>query len=73
MGTRPGQYNNAFLREGCSISANLMSARRAFSMRFHTPFVRLPAERARMVTVRALLNKYGFEMSLFFFYLFEFK
>ena len=43
-GTRPEQYDNAFLSEGYSISANLMSGRLAYSMRRHILFVLLPAE-----------------------------
>ena len=47
------QYDNAFLRERSSIFANLMSTRLAFSMSLHTPFVRLPVERTKAVTMRA--------------------
>ena len=35
MGTLPEQNDNIFFKEGCSNSANLMSARLAFSRRFH--------------------------------------
>ena len=35
------------------------------SIRHHTPFVRHPAERTKMVTIGASLNKYRFKMSLF--------
>ena len=69
MGTSSKQYGNGFLREECSISANLMSARLAFSMSLHTPFVQLLTERTKEVTMDAPPNKYGFEMPLLFIYL----
>ena len=59
MGTRPAQTYNAFLREGCSIL-----------MRFHMPFVWLPAKQTKAVTMGAPLNKYGFAM---FFWLTKFR
>ena len=43
-----------FFKEGSSISINLMSAWLTFSMRLHTPFVRLPAKRTKVVTVLQL-------------------
>ena len=58
-GTHPAQNVNAFLGVVCSISANLMSALLAFSMRRHTPFVRLLGERTKLVAMGAPLNKYG--------------
>ena len=66
METRPEQNVNAFFKEGCSISASRMFTRLAFSTTRHTPFVRLPAERTKVVTMGAPFNKYGLEMSLFF-------
>ena len=43
-----------------------MSTWLAFSIRHHTPFVWLPAERTKVVTIGALLNKYVFEMFFWF-------
>ena len=64
METRPAQKDMIFLREGCSNSAKLMSARLAFSRKRHMPLVRLPVERTKMVTMSAPLNKYGLEIFL---------
>ena len=49
-----------FFKKGCSNSANLMSARLAFSRKFHTAFVSLPTERTKVVTMGAPLNRQGF-------------
>ena len=49
-----------FSRRGCSNSANLMSARLVFSRKFHTAFVRLPAERTKVVNIGAPLNRLSF-------------
>ena len=46
-----------------------MSARMAFLKKRHKPFVRLPSERAKVVTMGAALSKYGLEMFLFLIFL----
>ena len=64
MGTHPKQKGMIFLREGCSNSASLVSARLAFSRKRHKPLERFPAERTKVVTMVAPLNKCGLEMFL---------
>ena len=70
MGTRPELYDKTFLRERGSISANLKSAWLAFSMRLHTPFVRLLAEQTKVVTM-VITPEYVWIWNVFAFYLFE--
>ena len=52
------------LREGYSISVSLISVRLASSIKHQSSLARLPAERTKVVTMGAPLNKYGFVMSL---------
>ena len=52
------------LREECSISASLVSARLASSINCQSSLVRLPSKWTKVVTMGAPLNRYGFVISL---------
>ena len=62
MGTLPEQNGRHHFKEECSNSTSFtpVSVWRAVFKNFHTPLVRSPAERMKVVTMAALLKFSGF-------------
>ena len=71
MGTLPDHLANIFFSEECCNSASLTptSGWLASSKNFHTPWVRLPTEQMKVVTMGALLKFSG--LATFFFLIFS--